>query len=80
MDRELKDYKILCFDSGKPIIKEFNKVSDSEINCEFYNLSKVSNIFPISVLDENNEIVIWNNYFELEEIINLIHSTFKELI
>lgn len=80
MDDKLQDYKILSFNSGRPRITRFNDCSKSQVCCEFYKLQRIKDAFPIVILDSENNFVLWNSYFELEEIHRLIDSTFKELI
>lgn len=80
MDKKLQNYKILSFTAGKPKMKKFYDNSESQIRYEFNKLHKIDQVFPIAVLDSSNQVVIWNNYFELEEVQKLIESTFKELI
>lgn len=77
----LQNYKILSFKDGKPRMKKFYDNSEDQIRSEFDKLSEINTIVvPVAVLDRNNELVIWNDYFELEEVNKLINSIFKELI
>lgn len=80
MDKESHDYKILVFEAGKSKIHSLLGHTESQMRCEFYKLFQINNVFPIVVLDTDNNVVAWNNYFELEEVNKLINSTFKELI
>ena len=80
MDKKLQNYKILSFNSGKPVMKKFYDVSETQIRYEFNKLARIDQMFPVAILNKKNDIVIWNKYFELQEVHKLVDSTFKELI